>query len=242
MRIDVLTLFPEMFQVLDQSILGRAKAEGRYELHLSNIRDYAKNKHHQVDDTPYGGGAGMVMACQPVLDSIRAIRQKNSGPVIFLGPKGQTFNQQKAKRLSKLSGFTLLCGHYEGLDERIFSEVDEVISLGDFILTGGEMAALPVIDAVVRLLPGVLGSDESTEEESFQDGLLEYPHYTKPQDFEGMTIPEVLKSGHHEKIRKWRRAMSILETQKYRPDLYEAFQASKEDLKILRDFEAGKLV
>ncbi len=237
MRIDVLTLFPEMFAVLDHSILGRARQEGLYSLNLHNIRDFSTNKHRRVDDSPYGGGAGMVMTCQPIMDAIKEVKKSNRGPVIFLGPKGRPYDQQKARELSQLEGFTLLCGHYEGIDERIFSVIDEEISLGDFVLTGGEMAALPIIDSVVRLLPGALGSDASTEEESFTEGLLEYPHYTKPAEYEGMAVPEVLLSGHHEKIRQWRRYMALEATRKRRPDLYAKLTLTRDDRKIIARME-----
>lgn len=237
MRIDVLTLFPEMFSVLDHSILGRARQEGLFELNLHNIRDYSSNKHRRVDDSPYGGGFGMVMMCQPVMDAIAEVRQQNPGPVIFLGPKGKPYSQEIARQLSSLSGFTLLCGHYEGIDERIYSVIDEEISLGDFILTGGEMAALPVIDSVIRLLPGVLGSDESSQEESFSESILEYPQYTKPAEYMGMSVPEVLLSGHHENIRQWRRFMALRTTRERRPDLYAKLDLNKDDRKILRRFD-----
>lgn len=234
MRIDVLTLFPEMFDVLSHSILGRAREAGLYSLKIHNIRDHSTNRHNRVDDTPYGGGAGMVMTCQPIMDAITKVKTENPGPVIFLGPRGKPFDQAKANELSKLSGFTLLCGHYEGIDERIYSMIDQEISLGDFVLTGGEMAALPVIDAVVRLVPGVLGSEESIMEESFSEGSLEYPHYTKPAEFRGMKVPPVLLSGHHEKIRQWRRFMSLKLTKDRRQDLYKKLILTKDDRKILK--------
>ena len=234
MRIDVLTLFPEMFDVLSHSILGRAKDAGLYTLQLHNIRDFSTNRHKRVDDTPYGGGAGMVMTCQPIMDAIASVKKENPGPVIFLGPRGKPFNQAKADELSKLPGFTLLCGHYEGIDERIYSMIDEEISLGDFVLTGGELAALPLIDAVVRLVPGVLGSEESIMEESFSEGSLEYPHYTKPAEFRGMKVPPILLSGHHEKIRQWRRFMSLKVTKDRRQDLYNQLTLTKDDRKILK--------
>lgn len=234
MRIDVLTLFPEMFEVLSHSIMGRARQAGLYSLELHNIRAFSTDRHNRVDDSPYGGGFGMVMACQPIMDGIAAVKEVNPGPVIFLGPRGKTFDQAKARELSQLDGFTLLCGHYEGIDERIYSVIDEEISIGDFILTGGEMAALPLIDAVVRLIPGALGSHESTFEESFTEGSLEYPHYTKPADFRGMKVPAVLLSGHHEKIRQWRRFMSLELTRQRRPDLYHKLTLTREDHKIIR--------
>lgn len=234
MRIDILTLFPEMFDVLNYSIIGRAKGQGLFDLELHNIRDYSTDKHHKVDDTPYGGGAGMVMTCQPIMDGIESIKKTNDGPVIFMGPKGRPFTQSVAKELSLLNGFTLLCGHYEGIDERIYSIIDDEISLGDFVLTGGEMAALPIIDSVIRLLPGALGSAESTLEESFSEGSLEYPHYTKPADYKGLRVPDVLLSGHHENIRQWRRFMSLEATKQKRQDLFENIQLTKADLKIIQ--------
>lgn len=233
MRIDVLTLFPEMFEVLNYSIIGRAKGQGLFDLELHNIRDYSTDKHHKVDDTPYGGGAGMVMTCQPIMDGIETIKRSNPGPVIFLGPKGRPFTQDLAKELSLIDGFTLLCGHYEGIDERIYTLIDDEISLGDFILTGGEMAALPIIDSVIRLLPGALGSADSTVEESFSEGSLEYPHYTKPAEFRGMKVPEVLLSGHHENIRQWRRFMSLEATKQKRQDLFQNIKLTKADHKII---------
>lgn len=233
MKINILTLFPEMFDIFNHSIIGKAQEKGIIDIEPVNIRDYTTNKHKKVDDYPYGGGAGMVMQAQPVVDAIRACKEKNNGKVIFLGPKGKTMNQKLAKELSQEENLIFLCGHYEGIDERAFKEVDMQISLGDFILTGGEMAAIPVIDSIVRLVPGVLNKSESHEDESFSDGLLEYPQYTRPEVFEGERIPEVLISGHHENIRKWRRLQSLLITKEIRPDLYEKIELTKEDRKIL---------
>ena len=232
MRIDVLTLFPEMFEPLKVSIVGRAMEMGKLSLVLTNIRDFSTDKHRRVDDYPYGGGPGMVLMCQPVFAAIEEVRMDNPGPVIYMGPKGERFTQATAKRLAALEGFTLLCGHYEGIDERIYSVIDEEISLGDFILTGGEMSAIPIIDAVGRLLPGVLGTDESSQEESFANGTLEYPQYTRPEEFRGMAVPAILLSGHHENIRKWRRFMALKATAEKRPDLYERIVLSKEDIII----------
>ncbi len=233
MRIDVLTLFPEMFEPLKHSILGKALDSGIITLNLVNIRDFSKDKHKKADDYPYGGGPGMVMMVQPVVDAIREVKKINRGPVIFLGPKGKVFKQETASRLSKVTDLILLCGHYEGIDERIYSVIDEEISIGDFILTGGEMAAIPIIDSIVRLIPGVLGTDSSSEEESFSDGTLEYPQYTRPEVFEDMTVPEILLSGHHENIRKWRRYKSLEATRELRPDLYSKLVLTKEDQKII---------
>ncbi len=233
MKISILTLFPEMFNIFNESIMGRAKEKELIKLECLNIRDYTKNKHKKVDDYPYGGGAGMVMTPQPVVDTIRACKENNNGKVIFLGPKGKTFNQELAKELAKEEELIFLCGHYEGIDERAFKHVDMEISLGDFVLTGGEMAAIPIIDSILRLVPGVLGKEESFQDESYSDGLLEYPQYTRPEEFEGDRVPEVLLSGHHENIRKWRRKQSLLITKERRKDLYNKVTITKEDKKIL---------
>ena len=235
MRISILTLFPEMFSIFDHSIIGRAREKGLVNLEYYNIRDYSLNKHKKVDDYPYGGGAGMVMTPQPIIDSIKAAKEKNSGKVIFLGPRGKTFNQEMAQELSKEENLIFLCGHYEGIDERAYKHIDMEVSLGDFVLTGGEMAAIPVIDSVLRLIPGVLGKEESFMDESYSDGLLEYPQYTRPEVYEGERVPEVLLSGHHENIRKWRRKQSLLITKERRKDLYKNIQLTKEDIKILKD-------
>ncbi|MDB2076178.1 tRNA (guanosine(37)-N1)-methyltransferase TrmD [Clostridium paraputrificum] len=235
MRISILTLFPEMFSIFDHSIIGRAREKGLVNLEYYNIRDYSLNKHKKVDDYPYGGGAGMVMTPQPIIDSIKAAKEKNSGKVIFLGPRGKTFNQEMAQELSKEENLIFLCGHYEGIDERAYKHIDMEVSLGDFVLTGGEMAAIPVIDSVLRLIPGVLGKEESFMDESYSDGLLEYPQYTRPEVYEGERVPEVLLSGHHENIRKWRRKQSLLITKERRKDLYKNIQLTKEDMKILKD-------
>ena len=236
MKINILTLFPEMFDIFNHSIIGKAKDKGIVEINTMNIRDFTLNKHKKVDDYPYGGGAGMVMTPQPIVDSIRACKKNNSGKVIFLGPRGKTFNQEMAKELAKEEGLIFLCGHYEGIDERVYKHIDLEISLGDFILTGGEMAAIPVIDSILRLKSGVLGKEESYEDESFSEGLLEYPQYTRPEEFEGDKVPKVLLSGHHENIRKWRRAKSLLITKERRKDLYDKITLSKEDKKILEKY------
>lgn len=233
MKISILTLFPEMFSIFEHSIIGRARENNLVNLSLLNIRDYTLNKHKKVDDYPYGGGPGMVMAPQPIVDAIRYAKEDNKGKVIFLGPRGKTFNQEIAKELSKEDNIIFLCGHYEGIDERVYKHIDMEISLGDFVLTGGEMAAIPVIDSILRLIPGVLGKEESFMEESFYNGLLEYPQYTRPEDFQGDKVPEILLSGHHENIRKWRRIKSLNITKKNRPDLYKNITLTKEDIKIL---------
>ena len=224
-----------MFSIFDHSIIGRARENNLVNLSLLNIRDYTLNKHKKVDDYPYGGGAGMVMAPQPIVDAIKCAKDNNKGKVIFLGPRGKTFNQELAKELSKEDNLIFLCGHYEGIDERVYKHIDMEISLGDFVLTGGEMAAIPVIDSILRLIPGVLGKEESFMEESFYNGLLEYPQYTRPEEFEGDKVPEILLSGHHENIRKWRRVKSLNITKKNRPDLYQNITLTKEDIKILKN-------
>lgn len=236
MRIDILTLFPEMFPpILDASILGRAQSAGLLSFGLHNIRDYADNKHRQTDDAPFGGGNGMVMSPQPVFDCIRAvIGGKLPKPkTVFLSPRGKTLTPALARSLSAEEHLVLLCGHYEGIDERILTLIDEEISIGDYVLTGGELPVMVLIDCVARFIPGVLGSVGSAEEESFNDGLLEYPHYTRPADFCGMVVPEILLSGHHKKIGEWRRLQSLLITRERRPDLFARAELSKADLRLL---------
>lgn len=237
MKINILTLFPEMFNIFDHSIIGRAKEKGLISIEATNIRDFTESKHKKVDDYPYGGGAGMVMTPQPLVDSIKSVKEKNKGKVIFLGPRGKTFNHNMAVELSKEEELIFICGHYEGIDERVYKHIDMEISLGDFILTGGEMAAIPVIDSILRLRDGVLGKNESYMDESFSDGSLEYPHYTRPEIFESEKVPEVLLSGHHENIRKWRRYKSLEITKLRRPDLYKEIILSKEDIKIIKKFK-----
>lgn len=237
MKINILTLFPEMFALFNYSIIGKAKEKEIVEISTINIRDFTLNKHKKVDDYPYGGGAGMVMTPQPLVDSIRCCKKSNKGKVIFLGPRGKTFSQEMAKELSKEEELIFLCGHYEGIDERVYKYIDLEVSLGDFILTGGEMAAIPIIDSILRLKGGVLGREESYMDESFSDGLLEYPQYTRPEEFEGDRVPEVLLSGHHENIRKWRRAKSLMVTKEKREDLYKNVELTKEDKKILEKYK-----
>ncbi|KGM97748.1 tRNA (guanine-N1)-methyltransferase [Clostridium novyi A str. 4552] len=233
MKIDILTLFPEMFEIFKHSIIGRAIDKEILKIEPHNIRDYSKNKHKKVDDYPYGGGAGMVMTPQPIVDSIKNLKKNNKGKVIFLGPRGKTFNQEVAKILSKEKELIFVCGHYEGIDERVYKYIDEEISLGDFVLTGGEMACIPVVDSICRLVPGVLSSSESYMEESFYNGLLEYPQYTRPECFEGENVPKVLLSGHHDNIRKWRRYKALTITKIKRPDLFNKIMLSKEDKRLL---------
>lgn len=219
MKFDVLTLFPEMFKSLDESIIGRAKEKGLIEINLINIRDFSKDKHKKVDDTPYGGGAGMVIRPDVVYDAYSSIKDSKNAKVIFLSPQGKLLNQEKVKELSKEEHLILLCGHYEGIDQRVIDEiVDEEISIGDYVLTGGELPAMVVIDSVSRYIDGVL-SNESIEEESFSNNLLEYPQYTRPEEFNGKKVPEVLVSGHHENIKKWRDEKSLEITKIKRPDL-----------------------
>ncbi|WP_293977312.1 tRNA (guanosine(37)-N1)-methyltransferase TrmD [uncultured Clostridium sp.] len=234
MKINILTLFPEMFSIFEHSIIGRARENKIIDMDVLNIRDFTLNKHRKVDDYPYGGGAGMVMAPQPIVDAIRHVKENNNGKVIFLGPRGRTFNQEMANELSKEENLTFICGHYEGIDERVYKHIDMEISLGDFVLTGGEMAAIPVIDSILRLIPGVLGKEESFMDESFYNGLLEYPQYTRPEEFEGDRVPDILLSGHHENIRKWRRLQSLKITKERRPDMYKKVTLTKEDIKILK--------
>ena len=218
MKFSVLTLFPEMFSALDESIIGRAKENKLIDIELINIRDFSKDKHKKVDDTPYGGGAGMVIMPDVVYDAYKSINDKKA-KVIYLSPQGKVFNQSKVQELSKEKHLILLCGHYEGIDQRVIDEiVDEEISIGDYVLTGGELPAMVLIDSISRYVEGVL-SEESTEEESFSNGLLEYPQYTRPEIFLGKEVPEVLKSGHHENINKWRKEKSLEITRVKRPDL-----------------------
>ena len=224
MKITVLTLFPEMINpVIGQSIIGRAIYENKIQIEVIDYRSFSLNKHQKVDDTPYGGGAGMVLQVEPVVRALRAIDGYEKALKILMTPQGEPYHQAKAKTLSKAEHLIILCGHYEGFDERIRAYFDQEISIGDYVLTGGEVAALVLIDSTIRLIPGVLNKDASHEEDSFSDGLLEYPHYTRPPVFEGEAVPEVLLSGHHQAIANWRRAESIKRTRTRRPDLYEAY-------------------
>ena len=218
MKFDVLTLFPESFEPIKQSILGRALEKNLISLNLINIRDFSKDKHKKVDDTPYGGGAGMVMRPDVVYDAYKSIGDENA-KVIYMSPQGKQLNQEKIKELSKQEHLILLCGHYEGIDQRVIDEiVDEEISIGDYVLTGGELPAMVLIDSVSRYIDGVL-NNESIKEESFSNNLLEYPQYTRPETFLDKKVPEVLLSGHHENIRKWREEQALKNTYQKRPDL-----------------------
>lgn len=227
MRIDILTLFPDLFGgVLGESILRIAQEKNLLEVHLHNLRDYAENKNHRVDEKPYGGGPGMVLTCQPVITAVRAVQAlaEPVGRLIFLSPEGDTFSQARAKEYASESTprLLLVCGRYEGFDQRIFDILrPEILSIGDYVLAGGEIPALVVVEAVARLLPGVLGSAESLQEESFTTGRLDYPHYTQPPEYEGHAVPEILRSGHHPNIKKWRQEQAQKRTQKNRPDLLE---------------------
>ncbi len=220
MKFDVLTLFPEMFGILNQSIIGKAIEKELIDINLINIRDFSKDKHKKVDDTPYGGGAGMVMKPDVVYDAYKSIEDRNA-KVIYMSPQGKTLNQKKVEELAKEGHLIILCGHYEGIDQRVLDKiVDEEISIGDYVLTGGEIPAMVLIDSVSRYVKGVL-NEESIQEESFSNGLLEYPQYTRPETFEGVKVPEILLSGHHENIEKWRKEKSIEITKKKRPEILE---------------------
>ena len=218
MKFDVLTLFPEMFEPLNSSIIGRAKEKNLIEINLINIRDFSKDKHKKVDDTPYGGGAGMVMMPDVVYDAYKSVEDKNA-KVIYMSPQGKKLTQKKVEELAKQEHLIILCGHYEGIDQRVIDKiVDEEISIGDYVLTGGELPAMVLIDSVSRYNSGVI-AEESREEESFANGLLEYPQYTRPEVFEGVKVPEVLLSGHHANIEKWRKEKALEITKLKRPDL-----------------------
>lgn len=233
MKIDVLTLFPEMFAPLDHSIVGRARTLGQVEMAFTNFRDFSANKHHKVDDYPYGGGAGMLLTPQPIFDAFDALDKKRPR-VIVTTPTGRRFDQRLAEEWANEEHLIFLCGHYEGFDQRIHDELatDEV-SIGDFVMTGGELAAMVMIDATVRLIPDVLGDQASHEDDSFSTGLLEYPHYTRPANFRGLKVPDVLLSGNHANIEAWRREQSLLRTYRRRPDLLEAVDLSEADKKFI---------
>ena len=223
-RVNILTIFPEMFEsFFSASILGRAREQGLIDIRTTDIRPFSNSKHHNTDDYPFGGGAGMVMMAQPILDAMKSVTAEYpSAKRIYLGPRGKRLTTSLARELAREKELILLCGHYEGVDQRALDTcVDEEISIGDYILTGGETAAMVLVDCVARFIPGVLGSSDSPEEESFSDGLLEYPQYTRPRTLEGMDVPEILLNGDHAKIQAWRRRESLKATLKYRPDLLE---------------------
>ena len=231
MKIDILTLFPEMFAPLEHSIVGKAKEKGLLDIRYHNFREHAEKARH-VDDEPYGGGQGMLLRAQPIFDTIEKIDAKNPR-VILLDPAGRRFDQAFAEELAREEELIFICGHYEGYDERIKTLVTDEVSLGDFVLTGGELAAMTMVDATVRLIPEVIGKEVSHQDDSFSSGLLEYPQYTRPYDFRGMTVPDVLMSGHHENIRKWRLYESLKKTYQRRPDLLENYTFSDEERTIL---------
>lgn len=238
MRFHVLTLFPEMVeQTMNTSILGRAIGQGKISLKTTDIRDYAANKHNKVDDTPYGGGAGMVMQAPPVYGAYEAVTEEigHTPRVIYLTPQGKVFHQKMAEEFAKEEDLVFLCGHYEGIDERVLDEiVTDYVSIGDYVLTGGEMPAMVMMDAIARLVPGVLHNETSAEFESFQDNLLEYPQYSRPEIWHGKRVPEVLLSGHHANIDKWRREQSILRTARWRPDLLEKARLTSKEKEFLK--------
>ena len=239
MKITILTLFPEMFDgFLTNSIIKRAIGKNVVEVKIVNIRDYTKDKYGRVDTPPIGGGAGLIMKCQPIVDALKDVSNSDSKK-IMLSPRGKQFNQQMAVSLSKDKDLVLLCGHYEGIDERVNDYVDELISIGDYVLTGGEIGAMAVADAVIRLLDGAI-TDVSLDEESFNDSLLEYPQYTEPKDFEGKKVPDILYTGNHTAIDKFRRKESLRLTRKHRPDLFEKHELTKQDKKLLKELDEGE--
>jgi tRNA (guanine37-N1)-methyltransferase len=248
MRFDILTLFPEMFSgPFDSSIIKRGKDKQLIDIEIFNIRDWANDRHQVTDDAPYGGGAGMVMKPEPLACCIESVKARHpASTVVMTSPQGRRLTHQVARELAGRNGLIIVCGRYEGIDERVRSLcIEDDISIGDFVLSGGEIAAMTIVDAVTRLVPGVLGSGESAETDSFCDGLLEYPQYTRPPEFRGLTVPEVLLSGNHELIRKWRRRESLRKTIKLRPDLLSNIEFTREDRKLMAELEqadaAGEL-
>ena len=241
MRIDVLTLFPRMFEgPLGESIIGKAREKGLLEINVSNFRDYSDNKHQTVDDYPYGGGAGMLLKVQPVYDNIKAIEEaapETKKRVILLDPAGKPFDQKMAEEFSTEEHLVFICGHYEGYDERIRSLVTDEVSLGDYVLTGGELGAMVMIDATVRLLPEVLGNQTSAQTDSHSTGLLEHPQYTRPAEFKGMKVPEVLMNGNHKLIEQWQLKESLRRTYQRRPDMLETYPLTAEMQKLLKEIE-----
>ena len=241
MRFDILTLFPDMFSpVFGESIIGRARESGLLDIRCHQIRDYTKNKQMQVDDYPYGGGMGMVMFPQPIADCFRAVcADVGTRPhLIYMSPQGHILTQQRARQLAQLPAVTILCGHYEGVDQRVLDAlVDEQISIGDYVLTGGEIPAMALIDCVSRMIPGVLADEVCFTEESHFSGLLEYPQYTRPAEWEGRSVPPILLSGHHANIARWRRQMSLMRTRQLRPDMLENAELTAEDRAFLRSLD-----
>lgn len=239
MKITILTLFPEMFDgFMTNSIIKRAISKGIVEIKIVNIRDYTKDKYHRVDSAPVGGGAGLIMKCQPIIDALND-NKGDTSKTIMLSPRGNTYNQAKARELSKLDDIILLCGHYEGIDERVNKYVDEQISIGDYILTGGELGSMIISDSIIRLLDGAI-AEESISVESFDDDLLEYPQYTEPYDYNGDKIPDILYSGNHQAIDKWRKKKSLLLTKEHRPDLFEKHILTKQEKKLLQEDDKEK--
>lgn len=240
-RFDVLTIFPEMMEaVLGESITGRAREKGLLEMNFINIRDYTKDKHKRTDDYPYSGGGGMLMTPQPIYDAYMSVAEgcEKKPHTVFMSPQGSVFNQKKAVELSEKEHIVFLCGHYEGVDQRVLDMiVDEEISIGDFVLTGGEIPAMAVIDSVSRIVPGVLANEDSYRNESHFGGLLEYPQYTHPQEFMGVKIPDVLISGHHKNIEIWKRRQALLVTKKKRPDMLEKAELTEEDIRFLKQID-----
>ncbi len=239
MKITILTLFPSMFDGFkNSSIIARAIAKGVVSIEAVDIRSFTKDKYGRVDTPPIGGGAGLIEKCQPIVDALNSVKTPSSHTVLF-SPRGSTYNESKAKEYAKLDHLILICGHYEGVDERVNDYVDELLSIGDYILTGGEIPAMAVADSVTRLLEGAITSG-SLVDESFNDSLLEYPQYTEPYDYDGRKVPDILYSGNHEAIRKWRRKEALRLTKEYRPDLFEKFTLSKEDKKLLAELESDE--
>lgn len=245
MRIDIMTLFPEMCErVLSESIIGRSRESGLVEINCVNIRDYSKDKHRRVDDATYGGGLGMLMQVDPIYDCFCDLEEKiGSRPhLIYMSPQGKTLTQERVKELSQMDNIAILCGHYEGVDERVIEEiVDEEISIGDYVLTGGELPALVLADSISRMLPGVLAEDAAFEEESHYNSLLEYPQYTRPYEWHGKKVPDVLISGHHANINKWRREQSLTRTYYRRPDLLETAELDKKDKQFLENLKNSEI-
>ncbi|MDO4814130.1 MAG: tRNA (guanosine(37)-N1)-methyltransferase TrmD [Gemella sp.] len=236
MKIDVLTLFPDMFNSLNHSILGKAKENNLIDINAIDFRNFAENKHNQVDDYPFGGGQGMVLKPEPIFNAVESIDKGKNPRIILLCPQGERFSQKKAEELAKEEHLIFICGHYEGYDERIREHlVTDELSIGDFILTGGELAAMTMIDSVARLIPNVIGKEESHQDDSFSTGLLEHPQYTRPKDFRGMIVPDVLTSGHHKNIERYRKKESLRRTYLRRPDLFENYTFTKEEEILLEE-------
>lgn len=244
MRIDIITLFPSMFRgPFDESIIKRARKKGILEINLHNLREFTDDTHRTVDDLPYGGGAGMVMKPEPLFRAVEKVKEErtSSWKVILLSPQGQPFAQEKAKELAEEEGLIFICGHYEGVDERVREHlIDEELSLGDFVLTGGELAAMVIVDAIARMLPEVLGCKDSIREDSFYQTLLDYPHYTRPAEFRGWKVPGVLISGNHQKIKEWRKKKKLENTFKKRPDLLKTAKLSREEEEMLEQIKRAR--